>query len=219
MTEAPQSGEPAPGSPPWYRQRLPLLGAALLLVVVVVVSAVVALGGGGEGGDGAAAAAPTTALASTAPAPPSVPPADPAAPPVNADEPPPALPAAPLDDPVVVEEVTAELSSIEEIEAEGRGRGGVSGPALRVTVRIHNGAATPLSLDDVSVTLAFGADSTPASPVDDPSGVPFGGGLESGGSAEGVYVFRVPTGERGAVTVQVGVRPGTAVATFAGAVD
>jgi hypothetical protein len=226
MTDAPRSIVAVPERPPWYRRRLALIGAAPLVVAAVVAAALVLgsdRGVSGAVGDGAAAAsttaAETTAPGTTAPAPSPVTPADPNGEPVSADEPPPALPAARLDAPVVVEQVTAELSSIEEIDAEGRGRGSVSGPALRVTVRLTNGSGAPLSLDGVSVNLAFGADSAPASPVDDPSVDPFAGGLEPGGAASGVYVFRVPEGQRGSVTVQVGVGPATPLAIFAGAVD
>lgn len=224
MTDAPRTQAPDEGRTPWFRRRLPL-AAAVLVVVAAVVAAALAIGGRAgseENGDRDAAgstAAGTTAPATTAAPPPLVPPADPNAQPVVADQLPPALPAAELDEPVVLEGVTVDVPAIEAIEAEAQGRGSISGPAVRVTVRLQNGTAAPLVLDDAVVTLVFGPDAAPASPVDDPSTVPFSGTVAPGDEGEGVYVFRVPADQRGAVTVQVAVRPGASVVTFAGAVD
>jgi len=223
MTDAPRTQAPDEARTPWFRRRLPLAAAALVLVAAVVAAALV-LGGraGGETGDRDAAgttAAGTSAPATTAPPPPLVPPADPNAQPVVADQLPAALPAAALDEPVVLEGVTVDVPAIEAIDAEAQGKGSISGPAVRVTVRLQNGTAAPLVLDDAVVTLVFGADSAPASPVEDPSSVPFSGTVAPGDEGEGVYVFRVPANQRGAVTVQVAVRPGASVVTFAGAED
>jgi hypothetical protein len=217
----------APAESPGRALRRPPRWAVAVLLVAVLAAAVIAIAAGGgrssADGPGPAGAAATTAPAagepsSSLPPPPSVPPADPDAPPVGADEPPPSLPAAPLDAPVDVEQATVRLVSVEQVAAEARGRGSIAGPALRVTVRIENGTPALLTLDDVSVTLASGPDSAPASPVDDPSAAPFAGPLEVGAQGEGVYVFQVPEDQRGAVTVSVAVRPGAPVATFAGAV-
>jgi hypothetical protein len=120
---------------------------------------------------------------------------------------------------VDLEGVTVDVPTIEAVEAEAQGKGSVAGPAVRVTVRLRNGTAAPLVLDDAVVTLTYGADSAPASPVEDSSVARFTGTLEPGAEGEGVYVFRVPADQRGAVTVQVAVRPGASVVTFAGAVD
>jgi hypothetical protein len=224
MTDAPRSDAPADGRTPWYRRRLALAAAALVVVAAVVATALVLGGRPGSQEVGEREAAATTAPASTAPPstappPPLVPPADPNAQPVVADQLPPALPAAALDDPVDLEGVTVDVPTIEAIEAEAQGKGSIAGPAVRVTVRLRNGTAAPLALDDAVVTLTFGADSAPASPVEDSSVARFSGTLEPGDAGEGVYVFRVPADQRGAVTVQVAVRPGASVVTFAGAVD
>jgi hypothetical protein len=223
MTDAPRSDAPDDGRTPWYRRRLALAAAAPVVVAAVVAAALMGgLPGSQEAGEREAAG--TTAPASTAPAtiappPPLVPPADPNAQPVVADQLPPALPAAPLDDPVDLEGVTVDVPTIEAIEAEAQGKGSIAGPAVRVTVRLRNGTAAPLSLDDAVVTMEFGADAAPASPVQEASAAPFTGTVAPGDEGEGVYVFRVPADQRGAVTVQVAVRPGASVVTFAGAVD
>jgi hypothetical protein len=219
MTDAPRSDAPADGRTPWYRRRPALAAAALVLAAAVVAAALVLGGRSGSQETGERDAAATTAPATTAPPPPLNPPADPNAQPVVADQLPPALPAAALDDPVELEGVTVDVPTIEAIEAEAQGKGSIAGPAVRVTVRLRNGTAAPLALDDAVVTLTFGADSAPASPVEDSSVARFSGTLAPGDAGEGVYVFRVPADQRGAVTVQVAVRPGASVVTFAGAVD
>lgn len=224
MTDAPRNDAPADARARWHRRRAVLAGLAVI-VVAAVAAAALAMGDGDRGAAAGDRSAAATAAAGTAdpgnaaPPPPLAPPADPDVEPVAADQLPPALPPAPLDEPVVLEGTTVGVPEIEAIEAQARGRGSIAGPALRVTVRLDNGTAAPLSLDDAAVTLAFGDDATPAPPVEDGSAAPFAGTLEPGAAADGVYVFRVPEDQRGAVTVQVAVRPGSSVVTFAGALD
>ncbi len=135
----------------------------------------------------------------------------------NVDELPPALPPVDLDDEVAPDDgVAVTLSGLRAVEATAVGPGNVAGPALQVTVRIANDTDRPLGLDTVEVTMAYGSDLTPASPVDDPAQAPLRGALEQGESAEGVYVFSVPAGARSSVTVQVGYQSGAPLAVFTG---
>jgi hypothetical protein len=138
----------------------------------------------------------------------------------NAEDPPPALSAVPLDATAEVGDgVSATLPRIEAIRGTGRGPGNMPGPAVRLTVRIHNGTGQPVSVDGVAVNMAYGADLTPASPLDDPSQAPFRGTVNPGQSADGVYVFSVPSDARDSVTVEVGYRAGAPLLVFTGRVD
>ena len=225
MSAAPGAEAPATRTP---RRRWLLVAGVVVLVVLAVVAFLLVRTGAGEpaGTAGSAAssatAPPDPAAGSSSPGTEPGTPApvteEPATSPVAADEAPPALPAVALDEPVAVGDVTASLVALETVDAEGVGRGSVSGPALLVTVRLANGTAEPLALDGVSVNLAHGADRVPGSPVADRRGKPFAGTVRAGGSAEARYVFSVPLEARDAVTVEVGARAGAPIAVFSGPV-
>jgi hypothetical protein len=222
MSAAPEPGIPGPpsaGGPRRSRKLLLAVGAALVAAVLVVVAVV--LGSRDDGGTTDAAAPSSPARTSSTPAETTAPSSatpEPAQPAVADGELPPALPAVALDQPVVVDEVTATLPEIEEITGQATGPGDVAGPALRVTVRIQNGTQEAIALDEVSVNAYYRADLTPAPPLNDPSASAFFGPLPAGEAAEAVYVFRVPPEQRGQVTLEVGYRPGAPLAIFSGAV-
>ncbi|MGY1738731.1 hypothetical protein [Geodermatophilus sp. SYSU D00684] len=213
------------------RRRL-LLGAGGAVLVALVALALVLTGGGGDDGTATAATpgATTTATATATPAAPTTaapeetvapPPATPTptGPTEDVDEPPPSLPEVPLDAPAAVGNgIVATIGSIEAIDGTGVGPGNIAGPALRVTVRIENGTADAVSLDGVAVNLSHGPERTPASPLEDPSHVPFVGTVEPGETGEGVYVFSVPADARDSVTVEVGYQAGAPLLLLTGAV-
>lgn len=219
-------------------RRRALLAAVAVLVVAAVVALVVVLAGGDGDGRAAAVAGPSTPAETTdAGAPPSEPAesAEPAAPDEgqepaaaepapaeatqDAGELPPALPAVSLDTPVTVPDgLVVGLPRIEAIEGVGQGPGNVAGPALRVTVRIENTSGASVPLDGVTVNAYHGSGLTPASPLEDPSRQPFAGDLPGGEAAEGVYVFRVPSDARDAVTVELTHRADAPRVLFAGPV-
>ena len=213
------------------RRLLTAVAAALVAAALLAVALVAGRGGTEPAGSGpSAATAPAEATGTgepTAPAgpSPSVPPApsptgDPAALTGDPAELPPSLPAVALDATAAVGDgVTGSLQSLDAVEGTATGPGNVAGPALRVTVRLENGTAGPVSLDGAVVTMAHGAAQTPASPLDDPSAAPLSGVLEPGDSAVGVYVFTVAEDAREAVTVSVGYRPGAPYLVFTGAAD
>ena len=157
--------------------------------------------------------------AATTSVPPPPPTPTPTGPTAEVDELPPALPEVALDAAAAVGNgIVATLPSIESIEGSAVGPGNIAGPALRVTVRIQNGTAQPVSLDGVAVNMSYGADRTPASPLDDPSRRPFSGMVAPGESGEGVYVFTVPADARDSVTVEVGYQAGAPLLLFTGPV-
>jgi hypothetical protein len=130
-----------------------------------------------------------------------------------------ALPEVPLTSPGPVGNgVVISLAGIQGIQGAATGPGNIDGPAVRVTVRVHNGTSGTISLGGVAVNMYYGADRTPASPLDDSSRRPFDGQLAAGRSADGVYVFTVPAGARDHVTVEVGYQAGAPRVLFTGAV-
>ena len=200
------------------RRRLALAaGAALVLALVAVW--VVAQGSGGDGrGTAAATASPSpSALASPPPPAPTPPTPEPTGPTSRADELPPTMAAVRMDQQAAVGNgITAEVVALEAVQGTGQGPGNIAGPALRVTVRIVNGTAGPVSLDGVAVDLAHGTELVPASPLDDPSAAPFSGTVEASQSAEGVYVFSVPADDRDLVSLSVGYQAGAPFLLFTG---
>lgn len=225
MDGGPETGREA--GPRGGARRRPLLIAAAVLLLGAAVALVLVFTTRGEDRDGGAAAEPTPAQTSAPrdeptldgpviPAPPVE--SAPAGQTVSAEERPRDLPAVALDAPAEAGDgITGSLVSIEAIEGTGVGRGNIAGPALRVTVRLTNGTDRSVPLDNVAVELTHGTDAIPTSPLDDPSRAPFGGELEPGAAAEGVYVFRVPADDRGIVSVSVGYRAGAPFMVFSGA--
>lgn len=199
---------------PEQRRVWVVLGSLGVLTLGVLVALGVLPGTGG-GSPGTAAA--TTSAPLIVATPPPISPA-PTGPTSRATALPTSQQPVALDAPARVGDVTVSLADVDSIQGAATGPGDVAGPALRVTVRMANGTADPLDLLGVAVSMTYGSQSTPASPLGDPSVRVFTGTLEPGGSAEGIYVFRVPTGDRDAVTVSVGYQPGAPYAVFAGAV-
>lgn len=211
--------------------------------VVAVLAAVVVGTTGGSGTDGSAApgsatvtGAPSTAAPSSAAATPGSAAAGTTAPaavtssaapaPATGSGPtdeatgrPPELPAVALDAPAGTGGVTARLTAVEAVQGNaGEGVGEVDGPAVAVTVELRNATGAELSLAGVAVELSHGADLVPAPPLDDESAAPFQGELGDGDTAVGRYVFRVPTGDRGDVTVLVEHQAGAPFLAFRGPV-
>jgi hypothetical protein len=109
----------------------------------------------------------------------------------------------------------ASVVEVTRIQGTGTGPGNISGPALRVTVRLDNGTSAPMALGGVAVELTYGPDAVPASPLDDPASAPFTGLVDAGRSATGVYVFTVPAGRQD-VAVSVEYQAGAPFVVFRG---
>jgi hypothetical protein len=208
------------------RRKLLLGGGALLLVALLALVLVLTQGGDDESSSGGAAAATGSAATTTTAGPTAGSGAAPttAAPATGAtegaEELPAELPEVALDAPAAAGNgVVATLPSIEAIQGSATGPGNVNGPALRVTVRIQNGTAEPISLDGVATNMYSGSDRTPASPLDDPSRRPFAGTVAAGETAEAVYVFSVPVDVRDDITVEVGYAAGAPLLLFRGPVS
>ena len=92
--------------------------------------------------------------------------------------------------------------------------GEISGPAVRVRVKITNTSGTALDLDRSTVAVTNAAKS-PLSPVQsDPAGA-LRGSLASANSAEGTYIFSTAD-SRGPLSILVSAAAGTPAAQFVG---
>lgn len=199
------------------RRRLLYLVIAAVVVIALVVLILVL--NRDDDPDARSAASTTSAVATDTSVPAPLPTPTPTGPTDVVDQPPPALPEVPLDaEAAVGNGIVATLPRIEAIEGTAVGPGNIAGPALRVTVRIANGTAEAVPLEGVAVNMYYGADRTPASPLDDPSRRPFGGMVAAGDSADAIYVFSVPADARESVTIEVGYQAGAPLLLFTGPV-
>jgi hypothetical protein len=216
--------------PAALRRRALLIGIPAAVLVAALVTFLLVRGGSGStsptaaaasGSSGAAAGAGASGAAgSPASVPPPLPTPTPTGPTADATDLPAALPPVPLSAAASQSNgIVATLPRIEGIQGTATGPGNIAGPAVRVAVRLANGTGAPVSLGGVAVNMYYGADRTPASPLDDPSQRPFGGTmLAPGATADGVYVFSVPADARNAVTVEVGYQAGAPLLLFTGPV-
>jgi hypothetical protein len=113
--------------------------------------------------------------------------------------------------------VTAAVTKADAVISAGAGPGEIAGaPSVAFTFSVRNASGHPVGLDAVTVTAAYGSRATPASPVSGPQGSPFRGSVSSGQSASGTYVFEIPRGQRGNVTVALSYSVTEPTVVFAG---
>ena len=216
-TQNPTKGPTPDGTRTRRRGLLLAIGAVVLVAAIV---ALVLVLNRDNGTSNAAAATTTSSTARDTSVIPNPPTPTPTGPTSNVDALPTATAEVPLDSPAAVGNgVVANLTAIEGIQGTANGPGNVSGPAIRVTVHVVNGTAAPITLAGAAVNMYYGADDTPASPLDDPSARPFGiDMIAPGDAADGVYVFSVPADQRDKVTVEVGYEAGAPLLLFSGPV-
>lgn len=111
--------------------------------------------------------------------------------------------------------LTATVTSVESYTATARRPGEVSGPAVKVTLKLQNATGSAFALSAATVNAYYGSASTPAGPVaGDPAAKPFTGSLQSGATATAVYVFTVPSDDSGDVTLTLSDQAGAQLVVF-----
>ncbi len=125
------------------------------------------------------------------------------------------LPPVPTEQPAEVEgRIRVELLELRRDQVKANAPGEISGPAVRVRVKITNTSDTALDLDRSTVAVTNAAKS-PLSPVQsDPVGA-LRGSLASANSAEGTYIFSTAD-SRGPLSILVSAAAGTPAAQFVG---
>ena len=91
-------------------------------------------------------------------------------------------------------------------------------PLAAATIRFENGSGQPLDLGGAMISLVDAAGNV-ATPTTSSPAAPTSGTLDDGGSAEGVYVFRMPQGTRDAITLTVDYAAGAPIVVFHGSVS
>jgi hypothetical protein len=116
--------------------------------------------------------------------------------------------------------VVVSLVRTVSVETQGVGPGETAGePAVAVTLRVQNGSAQPLDLGATVVSLTTGPEATPGRFSEGPPARAFSGSVAAGASAEGVYVFALPTGERGDIVLDVSLAPERPVVRLTGSLE
>jgi hypothetical protein len=98
--------------------------------------------------------------------------------------------------------VTIKVVSSKPFTAMAHNPDDTAGPAIAVTLEIHNGSSSPVDLSRLSVGATYG-NGTPADENTSPPSKLWSGSLAPGASQQGTYVFRVPTNQVGNVIVSV----------------
>ncbi|WP_426625430.1 hypothetical protein ACPPVW_05040 [Leifsonia sp. McL0607] len=111
--------------------------------------------------------------------------------------------------------LTANVTSVEAYTATATRPGEVSGPAVKVTLKLVNDTGSDFPVSTATVNAYYGSASTPADPVQgDSASKPFTGTLKPGATATAVYVFTVPSADSGDVTLTLSDKAGAQLVVF-----
>ncbi|WP_426302600.1 hypothetical protein [Arthrobacter sp. R-11] len=129
----------------------------------------------------------------------------------------PVAPAVPLTAKKTVKSgITATITELQAVDGEARGIGEIAGPALRFKVTVSNGTTAAVKLGTALVTVTYGKDETPASPLSGPGATEFPLTVAAGASASSTLVFGVPKDQRGDVRIYFSLDALTPIAAFEG---
>jgi hypothetical protein len=113
--------------------------------------------------------------------------------------------------------VTVRVPKVEKVTGEANVPGEVGGPSLRFTVELTNGTGRTLDLRTVVVNAYYGPDRTPAAPLLKPGGKAFEAEVGADDSADGVFLFNIPTELQDDVELEVDPGIGKPIIIFTGA--
>lgn len=114
--------------------------------------------------------------------------------------------------------VSISVSGIEALDVEAHTPGEIAGPAVALTISVENASADAVDLSTAMISVTGSGGSFGQATTSEPFS-PFLGTVEPGTSASGVYVFRLPAEERGALEVRVEYVAGAPIVLFAGSVQ
>ena len=94
-----------------------------------------------------------------------------------------------------------EVIEVKPYTVEAVAPGDISGPGVRVVLKVTNNSGAVVDASGIAVTADYG--DTPASPASDLSRDQLSGDLAPGASATGVYVFRDPDAKTGPLRLRI----------------
>lgn len=115
--------------------------------------------------------------------------------------------------------VTARVVSTESLTVTGKVPGETTGPAVAVTIELHNASGSPLALENVTVDLTD-SEGRSLNRIDSASEYEeLIGSVESGGSLSGTYVFRIEPNSGSTNYLTVKYTTDTPTVVFAGRIN
>ena len=99
--------------------------------------------------------------------------------------------------------LVVDITRVEKIQAKAEIPGEVSGPALRITVRVRNTSNKTVPIKSALANLYYGPERTPATLMTHPGAKAFPEKIPAGGTGTGVVLFTVPPKQRGNVVLEV----------------
>ena len=117
---------------------------------------------------------------------------------------------------VIKKELSVRVVKMEAVQGTADGPGEIAGPSVRFTISIDNTTGKRVALSDTVVNAYYGADAIPAIQLLGPGGEPFPKSVQDGGSASGIFVFNIPSEQRGDVRVTVDTSVKNPVIAFEG---
>jgi hypothetical protein len=191
-SDAPQGPGPGSARSSWSTRRKVIVAAIVVVVVLALVAAAI-IGAvltnttnttNGKPGSGETGASETPSSASPVPSGSATP--------------------VPIASPgTITDGLTAAITKFEAVDGVAKTPGEVSGPSVRMTVVITNATTKAEALNAVNVTAYYGSALTPALELSEPGGAQMPTTVAAGKTATGVYVFTIPTDQRGNVRVEV----------------
>jgi hypothetical protein len=102
--------------------------------------------------------------------------------------------------------LAASVLTIDSVQLGANGPGEIAGPGVAATVQFSNESDKDIDLGGVTVNAYYGGtadDKVPAAPSDAAPAGPVSGSLAPQQTRSGVYVFQVPAGRTGSISVEV----------------
>jgi hypothetical protein len=112
--------------------------------------------------------------------------------------------------------VVVEVTRVESVQGNAKGRGERDAPAVRLTIELTNDTDQVIDLRGATVTAYFGPGNDPASDLSGPGADFLPSEVRPDATVTGVYVFAMPTKQRGSVRVDVGYAADQPQAIFRG---
>ncbi len=95
------------------------------------------------------------------------------------------------------------IAKVEPITAKAVTIGDVGGPALRITVAVHNQGTKAVPIYAALTNLYYGPKRTPADPAHEPGGKPFPPSVGPGRTVNGVVIYTISKANRSNLDLEV----------------
>ncbi|WDF34268.1 hypothetical protein PTW37_04935 [Arthrobacter agilis] len=113
--------------------------------------------------------------------------------------------------------LSADVTSLEAIQAEAFGVGEIAGPAVRFVITVENSTKEAVLLTNSAVNLEYGPEGLPAVQLTGSGATPFPPSVAAGESATATLVFAVPADQRDLIRILLSVEASLPIAAFEGA--